>query len=64
MGTAFHAAAPPVGSLDVTASPSELSALSTATHSDADGHETAVKPAWQSSPGPYLPHSNGVEVGA
>jgi hypothetical protein len=63
IGVTFHAVAPPVGSLEVTASPTE-SAVSTATHSDTDGQETAIKLAWQSSPGPYLPHSGGIEVGA
>jgi hypothetical protein len=55
---AFQVDGPPAGSREVIASPS----LSPATHSDADAHDTAVRFATQSSPGPYFPHSGGVEV--
>jgi hypothetical protein len=52
-----------VGVLEVMTSPSELSALSIATQRLLVGHDTPVRLATQSSPAPFLPHSEGVDVG-
>jgi hypothetical protein len=55
----LQADGPAAGSRELIASPS----LSTATQNDAEGHETAVTFAWQSTPGPCFPQSDGTEVG-
>jgi hypothetical protein len=61
--TLFQAEAPPPGSVELITSPVLLSALSTAAQNEADAHETAVRFAWQFSPGPCFPQLGGVDVG-